>query len=159
MLDLPDLLSRFDRPAHQFVESSRGLRLRRPRLTDAATRASVSRHAAALRIARRLDLIDPLDGPARRRAWRVDEWGLETALHARWLAHLFSFPVGGVTLRPGIRVTDAERFRTSVAERYAAGPAAPYADGLRRDLASLFAQYALVPAVGQRQAPALARAA
>ena len=159
MHDLSRLLTQLDRPAHQFVESSRGLRLRRPRLADAQTRASVAHHAAALRVARRLDLLDPLDSPARRDAWRVESWGAETALHARWLAHLFSAPDAPVPLRPGVRVTDWDRFRASVAERYAAGPDGPYADGLRRDLAALFERYALTPSIGQRPASSFARAA
>lgn len=158
-LSLEDLLTLLDRPAHQLVETSRGLRLRRPRLRDGDVCSGVDHHAAALRVAHRLDRLDPLASPARRAAWRVDEWGPVVALHARWMAHLFEPPAGPVVLRPGIRVTDWERFGVSVAERYASGPGGPYADGLRADLRALFDRFVAPPALARPEVPAFARAA
>ena len=156
---LESLLLLLDHPARQLVETSTGLRLRRPRLLDGDVCSGVAHHAPALRVAHRLDRIDPVASPARRAAWRVDEWGPVTALHARWLAHLFEAPDRPVVLRPGIRVTDWERFKASVAERYAAGPASPYADGLRADLKALFERFVAPPALARQDVPAFARAA
>lgn len=158
-LPLEDLLSRLDRPGRQLVETSRGLRLRRPRLSEDEVCSGVAVHAAALRVAHRLDKLDPVDTPARKAAWRVDEWGPVTALHARWTAHLFEPPESAVRLRPGVRVTDWDRFRASIAERYAAGPASPYADGLRADLHALFERFAAPPVLSRPDVPAFARAA
>ena len=65
-------------------------------------------------------------------------WDDETDLLVRWL-DARPAPPGVVALRPGVSVTDWPRFRASVAGRFAEGPGAPCADGLRRDLRDLFA--------------------
>ena len=75
------------------------------------------------------------------------------------MAHLFQPPAAPAALRPGVRVVDWERFRASVAERYAAGPQSRYAEGLRQDLAALFERFAAPPAVVRSEVPAFARAA
>ena len=66
-------------------------------------------------------------------------WDDETDLLVRWL-DAQPAPTGVVALRPGVSVTDWPRFRASVAGRFAAGPTAPCADGLRRDLRDLFSR-------------------
>ena len=57
-------------------------------------------------------------------------WDDETDLLVRWLDAL-PRPAGPVALRPGVEVTDWARFQASVAGRYAEGPGAPSAEGLR----------------------------
>ena len=104
-------------------------------------------------------MLDPLGSPARRAAWRCDEWDPVTVLHARWMAHLFVPPTGPFMLRPGVRVSDWDRFRLSVAERFAAGPDSRYADGLRSDLAVLFERFAVAQPAARPAVPAFARAA
>lgn len=69
-------------------------------------------------------------------------WDDETELHLRWMADRFSPPRGPVALRPGVSITDWPCFAASVAERVEAGPDAPCAVGLRRDLADLFERHA-----------------
>lgn len=64
-------------------------------------------------------------------------WDDETDLLVRWL-DAQSVPSGPVALRPGVSVTDWPRFAESVSGRFAEGPDAPCADGLRRDLRDLF---------------------
>ena len=65
-------------------------------------------------------------------------WDDETDLLVRHLRQRPE-PPEAVTLRPGIAVTDWSRFIESVEGRFAEGPGAPCADGLRRDLRDVFA--------------------
>ena len=69
-------------------------------------------------------------------------WDDEVELHLRWLDDRFSPGRDPVALRPGVSITDWPRFVASVADRAAAGPGAPCAAGLRRDLADLFERHA-----------------
>ena len=105
---------------------SRGLRVRHAhRVPQLAV--AVARHERA--VAAWLGL-----GPARPPALGWDD---EVDFLARWL-DARPEPAGPVALRPGVSVTDWARFRASVADRFAAGPDAPCADGLRRDLRDAF---------------------
>lgn len=65
-------------------------------------------------------------------------WDDETDLLIRHLRQRPA-PTEAVALRPGVAVTDWSRFAESVEGRFAEGPDAPCADGLRRDLQDLFA--------------------
>ena len=111
-----------------------GLRVRHAhRLADLAE--AVRQHEAALRLWLALGRPAPSDG-----------WDDETALHLFWLRDRFTPGRAAVALRPGVSITDWPRFAASVAEREAAGPEAPCATGLRRDLADLFGRYAVTVA-------------
>lgn len=123
------------------VEGSRGLRVRHAHIVPGLA-AAVERHAPTVRLWLRLG------GPdADRGGWDDLTW-----LHAQWLEREFAPPRGPVALRPGVSVTDWPRFRASVADRLGAGPDAPCADGLRRDLADLFGRHAVLspPAPAER---------
>ena len=107
--------------------TSRGLRVRHAhRVPQLAV--AVARHERA--VAAWLDLGDAPAPPL--------GWDDETDLLVRWL-DARPRPTGPVALRPGVSVTDWDRFAESVAGRYAEGPGAPCADGLRRDLRDVFA--------------------
>ncbi len=106
--------------------TSRGLHVRHahrvPQLAEA-----VGRHERG--VGAWLDLGGPTAPPL--------GWDDETDLLVRWL-DAQPAPDGPVTLRPGVSVTDWPRFVESAAGRFAEGPHAPCADGLRRDLRDLF---------------------
>ena len=124
---LAQTLAELRRRAATVTPTSRGLRLahahRMPELAEA-----VGRHHRAVRAW--LDLGG--------RAAPALGWDDETDFLARWF-DARPAPDGPVALRPGVAVTDWPRFGASVADRFAAGPSAPCADGLRRDLRDLFA--------------------
>ena len=106
--------------------TSRGLRVRHahrvPQLAEA-----VGRHERG--VSAWLDLGGPVAPTL--------GWDDETDLLVRWL-DAQPAPSGPVALRPGVSVTDWPRFVGSVSGRFAEGPEAPCADGLRRDLRDLF---------------------
>lgn len=89
-----------------------------------------------------------LDGPAHALALGWDD---QTELHARWMDERFEPPRTPFALRPGVSVTDWRQFEASVHDRVSAGPDAPRAESVRRDLADLFGQYAVLT----REEPAL----
>ena len=114
------------------------------RLPDLAR--AVTLHAGPLTVWVRLGLHRDVDGAVPRDgAVRVPfgaaAWDAVTRLHAAWFVRLFDAPVGRIALRPGVAITDLDAFRASVAGRLAAGPDAAGADGLRSDLASLYARF------------------
>ena len=123
---LAQTLAELRRRGSTVTATSRGLRLahahRMPQLAEA-----VGRHERGVRAW--LDLGARTAPPL--------GWDDETDLLVRWL-DARPAPASPVALRPGISVTDWPRFRASVAGRFAEGPAAPCADGLRRDLRDLF---------------------
>lgn len=121
---------------------SAGVRLAHAhRLPDLAR--AVARHEAALRTWLRLDIdaTAPQTSGLRAVPFGATAWDDATRLHAAWFVRLFVPPAGCLALRPGVAVTDLAAFRASVAGRLAAGPDASGADGLRADLASLYAQH------------------
>ncbi len=84
-------------------------------------------------------------------------WDDETTLHLRWLTARFAHGRAPVMLRPGVSVTDWPRFLASVTDRVEAGPDAPCAASLRRDLSDLFDRHAILgarPHVERRSARA-----
>ncbi len=114
--------------------STAGLRVRHAHLLADLAEA-VRRHEDAVRLWLALGRPVPTDG-----------WDDETTLHLRWLEDRFAPGRAPVALRPGVSVTDWPRFVASVRERVGAGPEAPCAAGLRRDLADLFGQHATLGA-------------
>lgn len=110
------------------------------RLPDLAR--AVARHAGPLTVWVRLGL-DAADTASRgaQVPFGATAWDAVTRLHAAWFVRLFDAPAGRIALRPGISITDIGAFRTSVAGRLAAGPDAAGADGLRSDLAALYARF------------------
>lgn len=125
------------------VVTSSGLRVRHAHLL-ADLAAAVRQHEAAVRL-----WVD-FDCPTPRGAW--DD---ATELHLQWLDARFRPGRGPIALRPGVSVIDWPRFRASVADRVSAGPDAPCASGLQRDLADLFERHA---AVGTQALPERRRA-
>lgn len=125
--------------------TTRGLRVQHAHLLvdlDAAVR----QHEAAVRLW--LDLGSPAPHGG---------WDDETVLQHRWMTDRFSPARGPVAFRPGVSVTDWPRFVASVAERIEAGPDAPCAAGLRRDLAHVFQRHVTFgsqPQIGRRPARA-----
>ena len=121
----------------EVIEAVGGLRVRHAHRLPALV-AAVREHERAVRLWVRLGAGAPARG-----------WDDETWLRWTWLRSGPDVTVPAA-LRPGVAVTDWERFVVSVADRIAAGPEAPCADGLRRDLADLFAAHAALdaPAVG-----------
>ena len=121
----------------EVVEAVGGLRVRHAHRLPALV-AAVREHERSVRLWLRLG------GGAPARGWDDETW-----LRWTWLRS-GPEPALPAALRPGVSVTDWERFVVSVADRIAAGPEAPCADGLRRDLADLFAAHAVLdaPAVG-----------
>jgi len=121
------------------VRTTRGLRVlhahRRPALADA-----VAAHAAQVGLW--LDLGRPAPAHA---------WDDELAMQRAWLLARLGTPQMPLALRPGLSVTDWAQFVASVEGRYAVGPEAAGADGLRRDLGDLFEAYARTPAPAVRE--------
>lgn len=115
------------------VEAVGGLRVRHAHRLPALA-AAVREHERGVRLWLRLGAGAPARG------WEDELW-----LQWTWLRSGPAPPVP-VTLRPGVAVTDWDRFVLSVADRVAAGPNAPTADGLRRDLGDLFASHAALDA-------------
>lgn len=113
----------------EVIEAVGGLRVRHAHRLPALV-AAVREHERALRLWLRLGRAVPARG-----------WDDETWLQWTWLRS-GPRPALPVSLRPGIAVTDWDRFVTSVADRIVAGPDAPCAAGLRRDLGDLFASHA-----------------
>lgn len=113
----------------EVVEAVGGLRVRHAHRLPALV-AAVREHERAVRLWLRLGAGAPARG-----------WDDETWLQWTWLRSGHG-PAVPVELRPGVSVTDWDRFVTSVADRVAAGPDAPTAEGLRRDLSDLFAGHA-----------------
>ena len=116
------------------VRTSRGLRVRHAHLMADLAR-SVEAHADAVGLWLDLGRPEPAHG-----------WDDETALRLGWLRERLGSPQTPVALRPGVAVVDWPAFVGSVEGRYAQGPAAPCADGLRRDLEDLFAAQARLDA-------------
>lgn len=116
------------------VETSHGVRLRHPGRVAPDLARAVARYAGPLRVSLRLAAAHV---PA---AWRAHGWDDATRLHAAWFGVEFEIPAVPLVLRPGVRVTDAARFRASVAERLAAGPG-PAAGSVAEDLAALYASF------------------
>lgn len=116
--------------------STRGLRVPHAHRLRALA-AAVRRHEPAIRLWLEMgaDRGTPPQG-----------WDDELDLHARWLEQRFTPGRDAVALRPGVSVTDWPRFAASVRARLHAGPDAPTADGLRRDLADLFTRHAVLDA-------------
>ena len=115
------------------VEAVGGLRVRHAHRLPALA-AAVRDHERGVRLWLRLGGGVPARG-----------WDDETWLQWTWLR---SGPdvTAPVVLRAGVSVTDWDRFVLSVADRITAGPDAPCADGLRRDLSDLFAAHAVLGA-------------
>ena len=124
--------------------STGGLRLRHAHLLpDLAV--ALRRHEPQVRLW--LDLGRPA----------LDGWDDEVALHVGWMSTRFAPQREAVALRPGVSVTNWPRFAASVYDRLGAGPEAPCAHGLRRDLADLFACHAVLdPTAEMRRVPARA---
>ena len=129
------------------VEGSAGLRVRHAHLLADLARA-VAEHEGAVRLWLALGAGAPEGG-----------WDDAMGLHLRWLRERFRPARGPVPLRPGVSVTDWPRFVASVEGRAAEGPAGPSADGLRRDLADLFARHAALGAAVEAAPAEVARAA
>ena len=137
---------------------STGVRLAHAhRLPDLAR--AVARHEAALRTWVRLDIdaSAPQTSGLRAVPFGATAWDDATRLYAAWFVRLFVPPAGRLALRPGVAVTDLGALRASVAGRLAAGPDAAGADGLRTDLAALYAQYGAEEIMAE--APRVRRAA
>ena len=137
---------------------SAGVRLAHAhRLPDLAR--AVARHEAALRTWVRLDIdaSAPRMSGLRAVPFGATAWDDATRLYAAWFVRLFVPPAGRLALRPGVAVTDLGALRASVAGRLAAGPGAAGADGLRADLAALYAQYGAEETMAE--APRVRRAA
>ena len=117
----------------EVVEAVGGLRVRHAHRLPALV-AAVREHERGVRLWVRLG------GGAPARGWDDETW-----LQWTWLRS-GPRPASPVPLRPGVSVTDWDRFVTSVADRIAAGPEAPCADGLRRDLGDLFTAHAVLDA-------------
>lgn len=118
------------------TNTSRGLRVRHAHRLGALA-VAVRRHEPAVRLW--LSLGGNAGAPPR-------GWDDEADLHLRWLTARFEPGREPVALRPGVSVTDWPRFAASVHDRAEAGPDAPTAASLRRDLADLFAHYAVLDA-------------
>ena len=73
--------------------------------------------------------------------WAAPRWDDATRLFAAWFGLAFTPPTGPLALRPGERVSDWARYRSSVAERLAAGPASPHAERVAEELAALYATF------------------
>ncbi|MDX1418691.1 MAG: hypothetical protein R3181_01885 [Rubricoccaceae bacterium] len=137
------------------IETSRGLRVRHrhahalPGLDEA-----LDAYAPALRVWVRLGGLGA-DVPA---PWGAPGWDEATRLFAAWFGLDFQPPAAPVTLAPGLAVTDWRRYRSSVAERLALGPASPYAEDLSTQLAALFVRFGLRGRLAA-PVPSLARAA
>lgn len=124
---------------------SAGIRLAHAHRLPELARA-VQRHAGPLTTWVRLGLDREDARPTRRTGMRAvpfgaTEWDDATRLRAAWFVRMFEAPGGRIALRPGVALTDLAVFRASVAGRLAAGPASAGADGLRADLADLYAQF------------------
>ena len=130
----------------EVIEAVGGLRVRHAHRLPALV-AAVRDHERGVRLWLRLGAGTPARG-----------WDDETWLHWTWLRS-GPQPSSPVALRPGVSVTDWGRFVVSVADRIAAGPEAPTADGLRRDLGDLFAAHAVLDAPTAAAAWRPARAA
>ena len=113
----------------EVLETVGGLRVRHAHRLPALV-AAVREHEGAVRLWLRLGAGTPARG-----------WDDETWLWWTWLRSGVR-PAEPVALRPGVSVTDWDRFVTSAADRIAAGPDAPCAESLRRDLGNLFARHA-----------------
>ncbi|MDT0630423.1 hypothetical protein [Rubrivirga litoralis] len=113
------------------VEAVGGLRVRHAHRLPALA-AAVREHQRAVRLWLRLGAGAPARG-----------WDDETWLRWTWLRSAPPLP-HPAALRPGVSVTDWSQFMISVADQIAAGPEAPTAAGLRRDLADLFAAHAVL---------------
>ena len=107
--------------------SSRGLRLRHahrlPQLAEA-----IAQHERLVSTWVDLNPAAPPHG-----------WDEETGVLLRYVRGL-EVPKAPLSLRPGVSVTDWERFLDSVEGRFEQGPAAPCAEGLRRDLRDVYGQ-------------------
>ena len=114
------------------IESTRGLRVRHAHRLPGLAQA-VRLHEDAVRLWLSLGQPVPRQG-----------WDDETELHRLWMSERLAASSQPVLLRPGVSITDWARFATSVHERAEAGPDAPCASGLRRDLADLFSRYAVL---------------
>ena len=121
---------------------------------------AVRRHADALAlwVSLGLDAEAPARLGARYVPFGAPAWDEPTRLHAAWFALRFE-PSQRLELRPGVTVTDLPVFRTSVAQRLAAGPDAPGAGSLRADLSTLFERHAFAEVPAPAEAPTFARAA
>lgn len=117
----------------EVVEAVGGLRVRHAHRLPALV-AAVREHERAVRLWLRLGAGAPARG------WDDEAW-----LQWTWLRSAPPLP-HPAALRPGVSVTDWDPFVISVADRIASGPDAPTADGLRRDLADLFAAHAVLDA-------------
>ena len=117
----------------EVVEAVGGLRVRHAHRLPALA-AAVREHERGVRLWLRLGVGAPARG-----------WDDETWLQWTWLRSGVDL-AEPVALRPGVSVTDWDRFVLSAADRIAAGPDAPCADGLRRDLSDLFAVHAVLGA-------------
>ena len=130
------------------LSTRRGIRVRHAHRLEALA-AAVRRHEPSVRLWLALggDVGAPPYG-----------WDDEADLHVRWMETRFVPGRDPVRLRPGVAVTDWARFAASVRDRVEAGPDAPCAAGLRRDLADLFARHAVLdaPAVLGHHLPARA---
>ena len=113
----------------EVVDAVGGLRVRHAHRLPALA-VAVREHEGAVRLWLRLGAGAPARG-----------WDDETWLRWTWLRSGHG-PGAPAALRPGVSVTDWDQFVTSVADRIAAGPDAPCAEGLRRDLGDLFAAHA-----------------
>ncbi len=113
----------------RLVRTTRGLRVRHAhRMLELS--AAVRRHAEAVGLWLDLDRPEPAHG-----------WDDEVTLQAAWFRARLSGPQTPLALRPGVAITDWPTFSASVEGRLAEGPAAPCADGLRRDLRDLYQRY------------------
>lgn len=141
---LADTFAEIRRRGARLTLASRGVRLAHAhRMPDLA--AAVRRHEPALAVWLGMG---PVAAP-----FDATDWDDEVRLYAGWLATQAPPTVGRIALRPGHTVVGGRAFREGAAARLALGPAHPGANGLRADLAALFAQ--LGPnAVAQRAAPA-----
>ncbi|WP_412067712.1 hypothetical protein [Rubrivirga sp. IMCC43871] len=111
------------------VRSTRGLKVRHAhRLPDLV--AAVRNHALAVGLWLDLGQPAPFEG-----------WDPATALRLTWLRERLGDP-SGLVLRPAETISDGDRFLASVVSRIDAGPSAPCAASVRRDLADLFDRHA-----------------
>ena len=137
------------------VESSRGLRVRHRHAHDLpGLDEALEAYAPALRVWVRLGGPEAVV-PA---PWRAEGWDEPTRLFAAWFGLLFEAPPAPFLLRPGVTVTEWRRYRASVAERLALGPASPYAEDLSAEVLTLFLRFGLA-ARAARPSPRVARAA
>lgn len=142
---LDDTLGEIRRRGATLNLGSAGLRLAHAHRLPELARA-VATHAGALATWVRLGLDREAVGQnvgsgLRRVPFGATEWDEATRLRAAWFVRMFEAPGGRIALRPGVSITDYSTFRASVAGRLAAGPTSAGADGLRADLADLYAQF------------------